>query len=56
MKITIETRNEKYTFLSERDDYNASELKEAFSRLMVQAGFPPSVIDVDGGHYEYVDD
>lgn len=34
-------------------DTSAEELKEQFSRLLVLAGFEPSVIDLaDGGKYE----
>lgn len=43
----------KYTFESPQDDYNSNEAKEIFSRLLVQATYPPSVIDpAGGGHYE----
>ena len=53
MKITLEAYGKKYTFESEMDDYNGDELKEIFTRMMVQAGFPPSVIECDdGGHFE----
>lgn len=53
MKITLEMGNEKYTFESQQDDYNSNEIKEIFSRLLVQATYPPSVIDpAEGGHYE----
>lgn len=32
---------------------SANELKEIFSKILVQAGFQPSVIEpADGGHYE----
>ena len=59
MKITLEMYDSKYTYESDRNDYNANELKEIFSRLMVQATFSPDVIETaDWGHYkcEYVDD
>ena len=43
----------KYTYESDRNDYNANEIKEIFSRMLVQATFPPSVIEpAEGGHYE----
>lgn len=38
---------------------SASELKEIFSKILVQAGFQPNVIELaEGGHYEceYKDD
>lgn len=53
MRITLEMHDEKYTFESQQDDYTSSEVKEIFSRLLVQATYPPSVIDpAEGGHYE----
>lgn len=53
MRITLEMHDEKYTFESQQDDYNSNEVKEIFSRLLVQATYPPSVIDpAEGGHYE----
>lgn len=53
MRITLEMHNQKYIFESPNDDYRADELKEIFSRMMVQATYPPSVIETDeGGHYE----
>lgn len=55
MKITLELYNEKYTAESEQNDYKGNELKEIFSRMMVLAGYPPSVIELDdGGRYEYL--
>lgn len=53
MRIILEMHDEKYTFESQQDDYNSNEVKEIFSRLLVQATYPPSVIDpAEGGHYE----
>lgn len=53
MKITLEMHDEKYTFESQQDDYNSNEVKEIFSRLMVQAGFAPNVLWLaDGGHFD----
>lgn len=53
MKITLELYDIKYTVEENRNDYTAGELKEIFSRLLVQASFSPSVIDpAEGGHYE----
>lgn len=57
MKITFENYNIKYTLEDNNNDHNASYIKDVFSRLLVLAGFPPSVIDcIEGGRYEYVDD
>lgn len=58
MKIILEMYGEKHIFESERDDYEADELKEIFSRLMVSATFAPNVIETaDGGHFtcDYVE-
>ena len=52
MRITLEAYNHKYTFESQADDFTAEELKEQFSRLLVLAGYSPSVIELaDGGRY-----
>lgn len=53
MKITLEMHDAKYTYESNSDEYTANEMKEIFSRMLVQATYSPSVIDLsDGGHYE----
>lgn len=55
MKIIYEAYGTRYTVETEHDDHNADELKEIFSRVLIQAGFPPSVAELDdGGSYEYV--
>lgn len=52
MKITLESYDHTYTFESQADDFTAEELKEQFSRLLVLAGYSPSVIELaDGGRY-----
>ena len=57
MKIVLEQYNTRYTVEDDIDSHSAQELKEIFSKILVQAGFAPSVIDcADGGSYEYVDD
>lgn len=57
-RITFEYFDEVFTIELPQNDYDADELKEYFSRLLVLAGFPPSVIDTgeDGGEYQYVGD
>lgn len=59
MKIMFEHYHNRYTIETinpKQDDFDAAELKELFSRLLVCAGYGPSVIDVaEGGKYEYVD-
>lgn len=56
MKITLELYGTRYSAEHESDAYRADELKDLFSRLLVVAQFPPSVIqiDEDGGRYMYV--
>ena len=58
MKLIFENYGTRYTVETEHDDHNANELKEIFDRILVQAGFSPSVIDrlEDGGRFEYLDD
>ena len=53
MKIILEMYGDKYTYESDREDYSVYEMKEIFSRMLVQATFPPDVIEpAEGGHYE----
>lgn len=53
MKITLEMYDAKYSYESERETYSANEIKEIFSRMLVQATYSPDVIDpAEGGHYE----
>lgn len=53
MRITLEMYNNKYIYESDSEAYDANELKEIFSRMLVQATFPPDVIETaEGGHYE----
>lgn len=59
MKITLELYKTRYTVESDQDDFTADELKGLFSRIMVVAGFPPGVIQLEeeeGGKYMYVGD
>lgn len=59
MRITLEIDNSKIIYESDKSDYRADELKEIFSRLLVQATYPPSVIEpAEGGHWkcEYEED
>lgn len=59
MRITLEMHDQKYIFESSQDEFSANEMKEIFSRLLVQATYPPSVIEpAEGGHFEceYVED
>jgi hypothetical protein len=56
MKIMLENWGTRYTVETEQEDYRSDELKDMFNRLLVQAGYPPSVITLheDDGSYEYV--
>ncbi len=55
MKITLELYDTRYTVENDQNGQNAAELKDIFSRILVAASFPPSVIELeDGGRYEYV--
>ena len=56
MRITLELHGCKYIVEETGDDFNAQEMKEIFSRLMVAATFPPSVIEDGEGHWEYKED
>lgn len=53
VKITLEIHGATYTAEEPRDDINAGALQELFSRLMVVASYPPTVIaDAEGGRWE----
>lgn len=56
MKMTLEQWGVRYTVETEQEDHGSNELKDMFNRLLVQAGFPPSVITLPEGtgSYEYV--
>lgn len=57
MKITLEIYDKEYSVETNDEDYLGDELKEIFSRILVVAGYPPTVIDIDdGGRFEYVAD
>lgn len=57
MKLTLELYGKKITAEENGDGHTAQQLKELFSRLLVVAGYSPSVIeDQDGGRYEYLED
>lgn len=53
MKIILEMYDSRIIYESDKNDYAANEMKEIFSRMLVQATYPPSVIDTaEGGHFE----
>ena len=53
MRLTLELEGSKYVYESNNEVYSVDELKEIFSRMLVQATFSPDVIDCsEGGHYE----
>lgn len=56
MKLALEMHKVRYMIEDDVDDYNSREMKEYFTRLLVAAGFPPSVIDdEEGGEWRYVE-
>lgn len=56
VKITLEMYGNKYSVETDNSDALADGLIELFTRLLVVAGFSPSVIRLpeDEGRYEYV--
>ena len=53
MRIVLELYKTRYIYESDSEGQSANELKEIFSRMLVQATFSPEVIDLaEGGHYE----
>lgn len=60
MRIVLELYDTRYIIESTdpgQNDFDANELKSFFSRLLVGAGFSPSVLDdqYDGGKWEFVE-
>lgn len=56
MKLTLEMYDTVCSVETEQDDLDGYELKELFSRLMVVAGYPPCVIEEEGGSWKWVED
>lgn len=53
MKIILEMHDSIITYESDKNDYTANEMKEIFSRMLVQATYSPNVIETaEGGHFE----
>lgn len=53
MKIILKMHDSRIVYSSDKDDYTADEMKEIFSRMLVQVTYPPCVIEpADGGHWE----
>lgn len=53
MKITLELYGTRYTVEQDSNAQDAGELVEIFTRMLVQAGFSPGVIQPrEGGRYE----
>lgn len=54
MRIVLELHGNTYSITEVGEDFNADELKERFSRLMVAATYSPDVLeDAEGGRWEY---
>ena len=57
MKIVFESHGYRYSVEHKSDDFDANELKEIFSKILVLSGFGPGAIDCEeGGGYQYVGD
>ena len=56
MKIILELYDQRCSIECPNEDIDSEKLKEMFSRLLVAAEFPPSVVDGDGGEYKFVYD
>lgn len=55
MRITLEHYDSTYEIETEADDMSAHEIMMLFARLLVAAGYPPSVlITDDAGSYQFV--
>lgn len=56
MKITLEMYDTICSIETEGDDLDECEIKDLFSRLMVVAGYPASVIEERGGRWGWIED
>lgn len=58
MKITLEQYGQTFSVDGLPDDSSASEAREAFDRLLIQAGYISSIRCAEGGEYrlEYRED
>ena len=56
MKITLELYDQRCSIECPHDDFDSEKLKDLFSRLLVAAEFPPSVVEGEGGEYQFVCD
>lgn len=56
MRIALELYDSNYEVETEQDDLSGNEIIGLFERLLVAAGYPPSVItnDEDNGSYQFV--
>lgn len=56
MRIALELYDSNYEVETEQDDLSGNEIIDLFERLLVAAGYPPSVItnDEDNGNYQFV--
>lgn len=45
MRLTLTLYETTYSVEEKRSDFGGEELKKLFSRLMVAAGYPPSVLE-----------
>ena len=57
MRITLEQYESTYEVEIEQEDMSAGDLVELFTRILVVAGYPPSVIipkDDEKGSYQFV--
>lgn len=53
MRIILEMYDSRIIYESDKDDHTANEMKEIFSRMLVQATYHPNVIETaEGGHFE----
>ena len=43
MRIILETYDSRIIYESDKDDYRADEMKEIFSRMLVQATYPQAL-------------
>lgn len=50
MKMTLELYGRKFSVEESGDSFDADELKEMFSRMLVQATYSPEVIDLADGY------
>lgn len=53
IRITLEMHGNKFSWEGSFDDLDSGELIDQFKRLMVAEGYPPSILNDEGGEWVF---